>query len=177
MRTDLENACLGVLWLHQPCTAYAVRKVFEQSLSSHWSGTGGTVYPLLKRLTQQGLVKSAARKGDGRATRIYQLTKSGTRELVTWLRPPLPEAAGLMTFDPIRVRLRFLAVLSKEDRQSFLDEARQKLEDHLALALSMARDDKRKGDTFRYLSNRGGILAIRAQLAWLTEVEDNLNRS
>ena len=53
-------------------------------------------------------------------------------------------------------------------------DARAKLRSHLSLFTEMAKENKRCGDTFRHLAHRGGILAIRAQMAWLNEVENTL---
>ena len=40
-----------------------------------------------------------------------------------------------------------------------------KLRDHLDAITASAKEDKRRGDTFRYLAHRSAILGIRAQMA------------
>jgi DNA-binding PadR family transcriptional regulator len=172
--SDLEHAVLGVIWLRQPCTAYAVRQAFEQSPTAHWSGSAGAIYPLVRRLEQRRLLRSAARRGDKRATRLYRLTRRGLAELQTWLRPPLPDAPGLMNVDPLRVRVRFWRALSARDRQAAIEEAQAKLRRQLARLAARTRGLRAAGDEFGYLVGRGAALSIRAQLAWLREVRDRL---
>lgn len=169
MLTDLEQTVLGVVWLNQPCTAYRVRKVFLDSLSSHWSGSAGAIYPAVRRLERDGLVRSAARRADGRASRLYRATERGLRQLRAWLRPPLPDAAALMNYDPLRVRLRFLAALPPEERRAMIADARQRLAAHLERIDLQTRADQASGDAFRYLVGRGAQRSVEAQVAWLDE--------
>ena len=171
MLSDLETATLGVVSLNQPCSGYAIRKVFERSLSSHWRGSTGAIYPLLRRLETRKLIKSTRRSGDGRSARSYQLTAKGKSDLAKRLRPPLPDPSGLVTMDPLRVRIRFMGVLPREDQRAVVHEAREKLKCHIALVSTKAREDKQAGDTYRYLAHRSAIVGMRAQLAWLNEVE------
>jgi len=154
----------------QPCTAYVVRRAFLDSPSSHWSGSAGAIYPLVRRLEKRGLVRSKARRADGRSSRLYRLTKPGLRELRTWLRPPLPPAAGLMNIDPLRVRVRFLEVLDVDQRLAVIDEATEKLRDYLKQIEPEALQLKAVGEHFSYLIGRGAVLSVRAQLTWLKEV-------
>lgn len=170
MLSDLEQAVLGVVWLEAPCTAYAVRMTFQKSPSSHWSGSAGAIYPLVRRLERDGLLASARRAGDGRATRLYRLSKTGLAALRAWLRPPLPPAGALIAADPLRVRVRFLAALPPGARLAFLDEAETKLREMLILAESEARRGRGADDLYRALTHRGAALALRAQLEFIDEV-------
>ncbi len=176
MASELEQAVLGVVWLHQPCTAYQVRKIFAQSISSHWSGSAGSIYPLLRRLEDQGVVKSAAREGDSRGTLLYKVTRRGAGKLKAWLKPPLPSAEHLLTMDPLRVRVRFFDAISPKQRMAVVVDARAKLASHLALARELAKAAERQGDTHLHLAHRSGILSIRAQIAWLREVEATVDQ-
>jgi len=168
--SELENVVLGVVNVNQPCSAYRVRMVFARSPSRHWSGSAGSIYPLVRRLESGGLLQSVTRRGDGRATRLYRLTRRGRSRLLSWLRPPLPDGGDLMTMDPLRVRVRFMEALRSEERLAVLEDAEAKLREKLVSIDHEARNDKRAGDTFRYLSGRGAIRSIRAQLDWLREV-------
>ena len=174
MLSELEHVVLGVVGMEQPCTAYAVRQVFRASPSSHWSGSAGAIYPLVRRLEKQGLLRSTARRGDRRSTRLYRLTTQGQTELRAWLRPPLPDASALMDIDPLRVRIRFLGALRKGERAAVLAEAQAKLRGHVERLQAEARQDRDRGDLYRYLVSRGAMRSVRAQLSWLAEVERTL---
>ena len=173
--SELENVVLGVVNVNQPCSAYTVRMVFARSPSRHWSGSAGSIYPLVRRLESGGLLQSVTRRGDGRATRLYRLTRRGRSRLLSWLRPPLPDGGDLMTMDPLRVRVRFMEALPSEERHAVLEDAEAKLREKLMSIEREARNDKRQGDTFRYLSGRGAIRSLRAQLDWLREVRHVLD--
>lgn len=94
MLSELEHAVLGVALVVQPCTAYAARVVFQRSPPVHWSGSAGAIYPLIWRLERGRLLRSAARRGDKRGTRLYRFTDSGVGKLRAWLRPSLPAGFG-----------------------------------------------------------------------------------
>ena len=170
MLSELENIVLGVVNVDQPCSAYRVRMVFADSPSRHWSGSAGSIYPLVGRLESGGLLQSVSKPGDGRATRLYRLTRRGRSRLLSWLRPPLPDGGDLMTMDPLRVRVRFMEALRPEERLAALEDAEAKLREKLTSIEREVRHDKREGDTFRYLSGRGAVRSLRAQLDWLREV-------
>ncbi len=52
--SELEAVVLGLVWSDGPCTAYAVRRTVQASLSAQWSGSAGAVYPAVARLEQRG---------------------------------------------------------------------------------------------------------------------------
>src|SRR5579859_2754883 len=123
--TELEGCVLGVVWLRGPCTAYLVRREFLQSQSSHWSGSGGAIYPLLRRLEKQKLLRSRSRTwGTGRKE-LYEITRRGVQALQAWLGPPLEPWTARPTFDPIRTRMSFFGALSPAKRRRFLAEAQK----------------------------------------------------
>ncbi len=169
--SELEHVVLGIVWTEQPCTAYAVRRVFQESPSSHFSGSAGAIYPLMRRLERRGLLRSRARRGDGRASRVYRLAAGGLAELRKWLQPPLPPGSALMDIDPLRLKVRFLGALGEQQRRFFIEEARAKLREQLESMKIDARRDAVRNDIYCHLVARGAILSVRAQLAWLREVQ------
>jgi DNA-binding PadR family transcriptional regulator len=174
MVSELEHVVLGVVRLKQPCSAYEIRMVFAESPSSHWSGSAGAIYPLVRRLEGRGLLQSAIRRGDRRETRLYRLTPKGRSRLGSWLRPPLPDAAGLMVLDPLRVRVRLLEAVEVRERHAILDEAETKLREQLKRIRLEAENARKRGDVFPYLSHRGALRSLQAQVGWLREVRETL---
>jgi len=169
MLTDLEYAALGVIWLEQPCTAYTVRMVFSSSLSSHWSGSTGSIYPLIGRLVRQRLISERRKKGDGRGAKLYRLTPRGRAQLVKWVGPPMPDGSELIAFDPLRARFRFLRVLRRSQAQRAIRDAHGRL----GALLVRIREEKRsaqKLDATMALAHRGAELAVQAQRRWLEEI-------
>ena len=124
--TELEGAALGVVVRDGPCTSYAVKEMFRGSPSEFWSGSAGSIYPLMRRLEGRGLVASELGSTGRRGHKVYRATAAGRRAFRHWLTDAA-RAAG-MGFDPLRTRLVFFDQLSPQDRAGF----RASLEDALA---------------------------------------------
>lgn len=169
MLTNLENAALGVIFQNQPCTAYAVRKVFASSLSSHWSGSTGSIYPLIRRLLRQRLIAAVRRKADRRRSKLYRLTPRGKTQLAKWVGPPMPSGSDLIGFDPLRARFRFLNVLSPSQARRAIKDADTRLR-QLLTQIRTENQSTRGRDPLARLSHRGAELAVLAQQQWLKEL-------
>ncbi len=79
------NAVLGFLTWH-PMSGYDVQRRIEESISNFWSESPGQIYPILRRLVDEGLAeKSSAASEGGRARDVYTITERGREELRRWL--------------------------------------------------------------------------------------------
>lgn len=81
MRLELRRGVLvlAVLGsLRQPHYGYSLRQQLQQGGIDI---DEGTLYPLIRRLADQGLLDSEWRKGEGRERRYYQLSRLGTELL------------------------------------------------------------------------------------------------
>lgn len=182
--SELEGVVLGIVRSLQPCTAYAVRKRLASSPSTHWSASGGSIYPLLSRLERAGLVQAHVDEGDGRRSRLVTLTPKGERALRDWiLTAGTPEVAENVS-DALRSRAFFLDVLSASDRRRFAEEALAAAEAHLARArayrdeeapfgvgASEGGDEPEVGESrFGHLAAVAGVYAAEARVRWLEEL-------
>ena len=66
-------------------TGYTMKSVVDQFARFFWAVSYGQLYPELKRLQSQKLLRSRQEKTGGRRRTAYTLTKSGERELEAWL--------------------------------------------------------------------------------------------
>lgn len=183
--SELEGVVLGIVQSLQPCTAYAVRKRLVSSPSTHWSASGGSIYPLLSRLEGAQLVRARVDEGDGRQRRLVTLTPKGRRALRTWIqRAGTPEVAGNVS-DALRSRAFFLHALDAKDRQRFAKDALAAAEAHLARARAYVSEEPRAGEggaaggrsareseasRLRRLAAKGGVYAAEARVRWLEEL-------
>jgi PadR family transcriptional regulator, regulatory protein PadR len=78
-RGTVVLACL--LALREPDYGYALLKTLE---AAGIPGDGNTVYPLLRRLEERGLLESEWNTEESRPRKFYQTTRAGT-ELATQL--------------------------------------------------------------------------------------------
>lgn len=173
-RTELEQVTLGVVWRDGPCTPYHVRKQFLDSPTHTWSGSAGTIYPLMRRLEEQGHLTSDVAEHDRRGTRLYRVTPAGRRALKRWLRPPLAPAAVGPGFDLVRTRLLFFEALSATERREFLDVVARQLDDAASELRALERNVRAEGDPILSLAARGALLVARARRDWFKSVCEEL---
>lgn len=117
--TELEGAALGVVARDGPCTAYSVKEVFRASPSDFWSGSAGSIYPLMKRLEDRGLLISESSSTGRRGSQLYRVTRGGRAAFRRWLTDV--ERATAIGFDPLRTRMVFLSALSPGALAAFRD--------------------------------------------------------
>ncbi len=159
--TELERCVLGVVWLHEPSSAYTVRRDFLHSTSAYWSGSAGAIYPVLERLETLGLVRATELPWGSRTKKEYRASPKGRRELEGWIRPPLEPWTAAPTFDPVRTRLVFLDVLDPVERRGFIDEAERNLLEKLAEAKRLRPGKEAGMSRFDYYSFIGTIFEQR----------------
>ncbi len=83
-----KYAVLGFLSMG-PMSGYDIKKMFEQSVINFWSESYGQIYPILKRLVDEGLATKSVQRQMGKPDRhVYAITERGTRELQAWLTEP-----------------------------------------------------------------------------------------
>lgn len=126
-RTELEGAVLGAIDRRPGCTAYQVRREFLDSPSAEWSGSAGAVYPAIRRMVVDGLIR--AQPAD-RGERL-QLTAAGKRALAAWVEDA--ERAASPGTDPFRVRSGFLVRLPAERRRRVARALREEITAQIVL--------------------------------------------
>lgn len=83
-----EFAILGLL-AEAPSSGYDIKREVEQRLSHFWSESYGHIYPMLRRLHDQGLVAKTVQRQHGRPDRnVYEITEAGHRALEAWFAEP-----------------------------------------------------------------------------------------
>jgi len=167
--SELEGCVLAMIWSDGPATPYALRQEFLKSPSPQWSGSAGSIYPLVERLERRRLIRSVMHSTGRRAGRLVSLTPLGRRAVNRWLEPKLlPWVTGVPP-DPLRTRIRFLDAVPAARQRAFLDEARAAVDRHMLVMLADYRERRKRGGFETWMA-RGAILAMRARRAWLTEM-------
>lgn len=79
---DVKTLCLGVL-SRGDCSGYEIRKAFEEGPFAHFQDAGfGSIYPALKKLTDDGAVTCVEQAQEGRPDKkVYRLTAKGRQLL------------------------------------------------------------------------------------------------
>ena len=167
--SEIEGCVLALIAESGPATPYAIRKDFLDSPTPQWSGSAGTIYPLVARMQRRGLIRSKVQYTGERKGRHMSLTPAGLRAFHRWLSVPVPEWVAGIPPDPLRTRVRFLASLPPRVRREFIAEARRSAGEQLRLLEEDCERQRALGE-FQYLMARGALLSMQARLAFLDEV-------
>ena len=171
--SEIEGCVLGLLSLEGPATPYAIRKVFLQSPNPQWSGSAGTIYPLIERLLRRKLIRSKPFLTGKRRGQRISLTASGSCALKQWLSVPIPDWVAGVPPDPLRTRVRFLGAISDTQQRAFLQNAHRLTQAHLHMVEADC-ERKRVNGGLQYLMARGALLSMQSRGAFLQEVADVL---
>ena len=119
--TDLEAVTIAYILRRAPCTPYEVRCSFEKSTTTRFSSSAGSIYPLIRRLHDRGLLTVEETRSDGRGTKRYSATRKARDKVRKWITElDDPEMIGM--YDPIRSRLLNLSLLPKVDQVPWLEQ-------------------------------------------------------
>src|ERR1700726_1171657 len=66
-------------------TGYDIKQTVDKTTRYFWAASYGQIYPELKRLEEQGLVRGRPEPSGGRARTVYELTEAGEAALKSWL--------------------------------------------------------------------------------------------
>jgi DNA-binding PadR family transcriptional regulator len=81
-------AVLGMLSV-APMSGYDIRKESEQSIGYFWSESFGQIYPALRDLKAEGLIRRRSGKSNGsRERQVYEITDRGREALAVWRAEP-----------------------------------------------------------------------------------------
>jgi DNA-binding PadR family transcriptional regulator len=93
-KSKTRFAVLGIL-SYGPMSGYDIKKFYEKNVAGFWSESYGQIYPILKRLAQEGLATRSVHKQEGKPDRhIYAATAKGREELQQWLVEPTGRHVG-----------------------------------------------------------------------------------
>jgi DNA-binding PadR family transcriptional regulator len=168
--TELEGSVLGEIWAKGPCTAYAVRQEFLRSLNPYWSGSGGAIYPLIKRLEKRGYVRALDHATGRRQSKRYVATASGKRELCRWIGPPVAIGTVGVPMDPLRSRLLYLQAMPAAQQAEFLTSAQEGMRLHLEQLEGVGVKRAQHESPAHMLVLQGAIAMMQSRIAWLRAV-------
>jgi len=163
----MELAVLGLVHKGAPCTTYWIRRQFQASKSSFFSGSAGGVYPAVRRLERRRLVVAAERQEGRKRSREYRLTQEGLEALRRWLSPPLPPEDVAFTMDPLRTRVFALDALPPPERRRFVAAALKQARRFAAEVEAETEEKRLSGDRFDHLGSLGVTYEARARVRWL----------
>jgi PadR family transcriptional regulator AphA len=85
-------------------SGYEIKKMLSQGEMFYWKESYGNIYPILRKLTEDSLVRQIAADHKKKKRIYYELTETGWEELLEWLRKP-PELGRFRV--ELLMKLRF----------------------------------------------------------------------
>ena len=181
----LKHTLLGLLILH-PRSGYALYRRIEQATFLLESATLRRIYPTLKQMAEDGLVKYQVEPQEGKPDRkVYSVTDHGEAEFLAWLRQP-PDGDphslylsfsrvffyGMLDKNTLSVRLQDL-LATRRQRLQALQEA------EIAPPLGPCRDivDEERVTQVWNLMLEYGRRDIATQIEWLEETIQDIGKN
>lgn len=164
--SELEAAVLCVLRRTGGCTPYRIRQVLTQSPTPRFSGSTGAIYPLIRRLEDQGMIVSQAKATGKRTHRVCKATTAGVGALRRWILKPGPTDFGI-PFDPILTRVNMLGVVSANEARTFLTATIEGLEASLEGMKTTIRELADADPPYSTYASRCFAAALKARIKWL----------
>ena len=126
--TGVAPVVLGFL-SRGPRTGYEIKAAVDRSTRFFWAASYGQIYPELRRLEEEGLVRGKSSPTGGRRRNVYELTDAGAAALREWLREP---GAAYELRDRGLLKLFFADNLTHDETLELLRSMRRERERILA---------------------------------------------
>ena len=163
----LGFALLGLLH-QQPMSGYDLRKMFASTAMGSFSDSPGAIYPALKRLETQGLVRGTVEESTGlRRRRVFRNTPKGLAALKAWLRKPVTRDDVMRGFDGVMLRFSFMDfTLGEEHSMKLLEQLSEQISSYIPGLRQYLKSHAPQMPLSGRLALECGIYAYEAQLGW-----------
>ncbi|HWG09760.1 MAG TPA: PadR family transcriptional regulator [Solirubrobacteraceae bacterium] len=151
-------------------TGYEIKTFVDRTARYFWAASYGQIYPELKRLEDQGLVRGKPKPSGGRARTEYDLTAAGKAVLEHWLGADDEPSYELR--DEGMLKLFFSDSLP--ERRIEIVRAIRRREEHDLAHLRSIEPHARKGPAGSYLTLQMGIGLTEWTIKWCESTERQL---
>lgn len=118
---EAEGAVLGLLARVQPLSRYQILRFFQNSPARFQNVSKGSLYPLVSRLVERGMIDSRTGQGPHGAP-VYSLTEAGRSALRNWTKKL--DSRDLLPLDALEQRVFSLAELPPSERIAWVADAK-----------------------------------------------------
>jgi DNA-binding PadR family transcriptional regulator len=166
----LGYALLGLL--HQkPSSGYALRRIFATTPMGTFSDSPGAIYPALRRLERQGMVRGRVEPSAGlRRKQTFRLTPRGIAALEEWLERPLTRANVVRGMEDVMLRLAFMdQVLAPAASIRFLQSLAREIAAYLPTLHAYLSENRRQMPLSGRLALLSGIRVYEDRSRWVVD--------
>lgn len=169
-----DYVILGLL-SEAPLTGYQIKKLVDVRFRFFWSESFGQIYPALKALAEQDLIREQEEGGDRRRSqRVYELAPEGLAAVKAWLAQPVERESYRLE---LLLKMYFSGLGDRAAITSHVRRFRQAHEEELAL-LDLFEEEvsslEGHGEVLQVI--RFGRKVNQAYLEWCREALDYLER-
>jgi DNA-binding PadR family transcriptional regulator len=122
-------------------TGYDLKQRFQDPVGFFYRVSDGSIYPALKTLARDGLVKLRTERRGRRARKVYAITPRGRAHFMKMLREP---AQPIFVFDESQVKMYF-ADRQPEIALEHMERSRRDDEERTAILTGMVAEMRRAG--------------------------------
>lgn len=173
--TTLEYVVLGLISTG-PQSGYSVISAFDDEVYRRWSASPGSIYPMLKRLEQRGLIEGELDMVyETRPRKVYGLRPEGGALLDEWLRTTPTKID--VSEEPDVPLLKFLFAehrLSRQEVFDWLDAYEQATDEYEYLLRVQRNPDSEDWSTHQQLLVESMIMGINMQRTWIQVARSRL---
>jgi DNA-binding PadR family transcriptional regulator len=171
-RMDVKFPILGFL-MEAEATGYDLKQRFQDPVGFFYRVSDGSIYPALKKLAHDGLVKLRTERRGRRARKIYAITPRGRAHFIKMLREP---AQPVFVFDESQVKMYF-ADRAPEIALEHMERSRRDDEERTAILAGMVAEMRRAGvSTVRRFVIELGCEIVNAKARVLARLCSQLKR-
>ena len=139
-RMDVKFPILGFL-MEAEATGYDLKQRFQEPIGFFYRVSDGSIYPALKKLAGDGLVKLRRERRGRRKRKVYAITRRGREHFRRMLREP---AQPLFVFDDSQVKIYF-ADQQPKIALEHMERSRRDDQTRTAILAQMVSDMRRAG--------------------------------
>lgn len=169
----LGYALLGLL--HQkPASGYDLRKIFTETPMAGYSNSPGAIYPALRRLEEQKLVRGSIEAASGlRQRKVFRVTPAGMTALKKWLTSPFDLEDVAKRLNELMLRFAFLdQVVGEAATLRFLQSFEAALNLYVPTLRGFLKEHGASMPASGRLALENGTLGYEAQLEWASRAID-----
>ena len=168
---SIKYAILGLLQ-YKDLHGYRIKKLIERDFGFMWTVNYGQIYPALKGMLEEELVKMKVVEGTNSPDRkLYSITEKGRQNFLSWLDAE-PERR-LFIRDPFLLRFPFFGSGDPERVLQGIGEQIDFYQEQLMLRKTFIAGRKR-GDVYVRLATDLGIRFNEMILDWLDQAREEI---
>lgn len=159
-------AVLGVL-MEKPMHGYELKQYFETRMLVFWMISYGSIYPVLKKLKEEGSVVARREVSGPRGKIVYEITEEGRREFRKILKERIKKEVHVR--DEFTLHLFFLDYLGSEEIKDLLLQKKRGNEKLLAHLIEKEETLRKILLKYRFSAIERGVMHVKTELEWLNK--------